>query len=93
VIKRAFRKYHRLLALIISLPLGLTILSGMVYSVMLVVFPNGPMLQLMMKIHTGSIVKLGAVYPTLTGLGSIGLLVTGVSLLWGRRSTPASLDR
>lgn len=88
--KRAFRKYHRLLALIMSLPLGLTILSGLLYSLMLVWLPvDGLTLQLMMRIHTGTIVRLGSVYPILTGLGAIGLLVTGLSLFKsGPRRSP-----
>lgn len=79
--KRAFRKYHRLLAIIIFLPLFLTVLTGMAatiaeeWSIDL-----GLSRSLLLKIHTGEILHLQAIYPILDGLGLIGLLVTGISM-------------
>jgi hypothetical protein len=44
--------------------------------------------QLILSIHTGAIFKLQAFYPIVSGLGLIGLLITGISItgLFGRRS-------
>jgi uncharacterized iron-regulated membrane protein len=88
---RLFRKYHRILALIISLPLLLTVLSGIGYVVLdewLHIDRSG---SVMMKLHTMEFLGLETIYPALVGLGSIGLLVTGASLMgWFRRSK--SLD-
>jgi hypothetical protein len=36
--------------------------------------------RLLLKIHTGEILHLEAIYPILNGLGLIGLLVTGMSM-------------
>ncbi len=79
--KRAFRKYHRILAIIISLPLTVTILTGMIATVLRewFVIPAIPS-SLILSIHTGEIVHLQAIYPILNGLGLIGLLVTGLSM-------------
>jgi hypothetical protein len=87
--KRAFRKYHRLLAPIIFLPLALTALTGMAVTMTdewhwNLGIPQGLILQL----HTGELFHLGAVYPILNGLGVVGLLITGISMtgLFNRRS-------
>lgn len=83
--QRAFRKYHRWLAAIVLLPLGLTVITGMLitfareWSVPLGVSP-----RLLTQIHTGEIFHLEGIYPILDGLGVIGLLVTGATML--RRS-------
>jgi hypothetical protein len=47
-----------------------------------------------LKIHTGEIFHLQAIYPILNGLGMIGLLVTGLSMsgLFGRKKQPTSND-
>lgn len=79
--KRAFRKYHRILAIIISLPLAVTIMTGMTATVIRewpvsTAIPS----SLILSIHTGEIVHLQAIYPILNGLGLIGLLVTGLSM-------------
>jgi uncharacterized iron-regulated membrane protein len=80
--KRSFRKYHRILAIIISIPLLLTAFTGVLttfvreWSVDLG-FPS----SFLLSIHTGEIFHLQAIYPILNGLGLIGLLVTGLSML------------
>ncbi len=78
---RAFRKYHRTLAIIISLPLAITVLTGMAVTVLRewpisAGIPSGWLLEL----HTGEILHLQGIYPILNGLGIIGLLVTGLSM-------------
>lgn len=85
---RVFRKYHRSLALVISLPLLLTVLSGIGYVVLDEWLHIDRFGSLMMKLHTMKFLGLETIYPALVGLGSIGLLVTGASMmsLFRRRS-------
>jgi hypothetical protein len=78
---RAFRKYHRTLAIIVCLPLLLTVLTGMLTTISREWPINtGMSSNLLLKIHTGEILHLEAIYPILNGLGLIGLLVTGMSM-------------
>ncbi|TAF11366.1 MAG: peptidase [Nostocales cyanobacterium] len=44
----------------------------------------------MLKIHTGEIFHLQAIYPILNGIGLIGLLVTGMSMsgLFNQKKRP-----
>jgi len=79
--KRAFRKYHRTLSIIICVPLLLTVLTGMLTTIVREwPISTGLSSNLLLKIHTGEIVHLEAIYPILNGLGLIGLLVTGLSM-------------
>lgn len=90
--KRAFRKYHRVLALIVTIPLFLTLLTGMADTVVREwSLPIGLSHSLLMRIHTGEIFHLEAIYPILNGLGLAAMLVTGLSMtsLFSRR-TPKS---
>ncbi len=93
--KKAFRKYHRILATIIFLPITLTVLTGMAVT-MGKEWPisTGISSRFLLKIHTGEIFHLQAIYPILNGLGMLGLLVTGLSMsgLFGRRKQPTSND-
>ncbi|MEG4862057.1 MULTISPECIES: peptidase [unclassified Microcoleus] len=93
--KKAFRKYHRILATIVFLPITLTVLTGMA-ATMGREWPisTGISTRLLLKIHTGEIFHLQAIYPILNGLGMLGLLVTGLSMsgLFGRRKQPTSND-
>lgn len=91
--KRAFRKYHRILAIIIALPLSLTVLTGMIATIVREwPIETGIPASLLLKIHTGEIFHLEAIYPILNGLGIIGLLVTGLSMssLFSKRTPPAT---
>lgn len=93
--KKVFRKYHRILAIIIALPLTLTVLTGMLTTVVKEWPINTEIsARLLLKVHTGEIFNLQAIYPILNGLGIIGLLVTGLSMsgLFGRRKQPTSND-
>jgi hypothetical protein len=79
--KRLFRKYHRVAAPILALPLTLTVLTGMA-TTMAQEWPIrlGLSSNLLLKIHTGEIFGLQAIYPIFNGLGLIVLLVTGMSM-------------
>ena len=90
---KAFRKYHRILAMIIALPIILTVLTGMATTIVREWPINTEISsRLLLKIHTGEIFHLQAIYPILNGLGMIGLLVTGLSMsgLFDRRKKPTS---
>ncbi len=77
---RAFRKYHRQIAIILCLPLFLTVLTGMGYTIVNEWFEQGELGGLFLQIHTMEILHLGKIYPLLNGLGLIGLLITGLSM-------------
>lgn len=80
-LKRLFRKYHRVLASIIFLPLILTTITGMAATITAEWKWNiGISRSLLMAIHTGEIFHLQSIYPMLNGLGTIGLLITGISM-------------
>lgn len=92
-LQRTFRKYHRWLAAIVLLPLTLTVITGMLYTVVREWgIPIGIPASLLLKIHSGEIFHLESIYPVLDGLGVIGLLVTGVTMLRRsrRKSHPAT---
>ncbi len=79
--KRAFRKYHRIIAIIICLPLALTVLTGMMTTMVGAWgMSMGVSRSLLLEIHTGEILHLEGIYPIFNGLGIIGLLVTGLSM-------------
>jgi hypothetical protein len=92
--KRAFRKYHRYLALIICIPLALTVLTGMAATMTGEWSLNiGLSRRLLLEIHTGEILHLEGIYPMLNGLGIIGLLVTGLSMSGLFNKTRPKTDR
>jgi hypothetical protein len=74
------RRYHRLIAVMMCIPLALTIITGMVYPVFSEWVPVNSVSGLLLKIHSGRIFGLQAIYPVLNGLGLAGLLVTGLSM-------------
>ncbi len=92
---RTFRKYHRTLAIIVALPLILTLLTGIAatlseeWSI-----PLGVSRSAILRIHTGEIFHLEKFYPILNGLGLAAMVVTGLSMtsLFSNRSqqTPKS---
>jgi hypothetical protein len=90
--KRLFRQYHRTLALILCLPIMLTVLTGMATTIVGEWSVNlGLSRSLILKLHTGEIFHLERVYPLLNGLGLIGLIVTGLTMspLFRRKPQPA----
>jgi hypothetical protein len=81
MMKRAFRKYHRWIAPILSLPIFLTVITGMLTTVVQEWDWNlGVKRSLLMKIHTGEFLHLEGIYPILNGLGLLALLITGLSM-------------
>ena len=94
--KRAFRKYHRVLAIIICLPLALTVLTGMATTLVgeWNLGVGTVSRSFLLALHTGEIFGLQAIYPLLNGLGIIGLLVTGMTMtgLFRRRVSAAGSD-
>lgn len=95
VMNRLFRKYHRTLAIILSLPILLTIITGVGYSIFDEWLGLGQIGHLMLEIHTMKILHLEKIYPLLNGLGLIGLLITGLSMtsLLGKRSLSHRTNR
>lgn len=77
-----FRKYHRQLSIMVSLPLMLMALTGTV-SPILEEMHFDTAVKLIRKIHSGKIFFGSGyvVYSALSGLALLGLLVTGFSML------------
>lgn len=87
---RLFRKYHRTLAVILSLPILLTIITGVGYTIFDEWFKQGEIGHFLLEIHTMEILHLEKIYPLLNAIGLIGLLVTGLSMTNLFRKKPAS---
>lgn len=77
---RSFRRYHRLIAIVLSLPLFLTVLTGMGYTIADEWLHQEELGEFLMALHTMKILRLDEIYPILDGLGLVGLLVTGISM-------------
>ncbi len=90
---RSFRRYHRQIAIALCLPLFLTVLTGMCFTIVHEWFHQNDLGELILKIHTLEIIHLEKIYPLLTGLGLVGLLITGVSMtgLFRQRRDPDKL--
>ena len=91
---RIFRKYHRSIAIACCLPLILTVITGVGYTIFDEWFGQGQIAEFLLKVHTFEILGLEKIYPPLNGLGLIGLLVTGLSMtgLFKKRSQPKSIN-
>jgi hypothetical protein len=83
-----FRRYHRQIAIILSLPLFFTVLTGMGYTITDEWFHQDSLGELMLKLHTLEILHLEKIYPLLNGLGLLGLLITGLSMTGLFRQRP-----
>lgn len=93
---RLVRQYHRKIALILALPLLLTVVTGMTYTILVEWLQQGAIAQTVLSIHNGEILGLGGIYPILNGLGLLGLLATGLpmtSLFSKRRTQKEASDR
>jgi hypothetical protein len=77
---RVFRKYHRQIAIIISLPLFLTVLSGVGYTIFDEILGQEEIGGFLIRLHTLELLGLEEIYPILNALGVIGLLITGLSM-------------
>lgn len=87
---RLFRKYHRFIAIAVSLPLILTVITGVGYTIFDEWFDQDNIAHFLMRIHTMKILGLDEIYPVLNGLGLVGLLVTGLSMTGLFRKRPPS---
>ncbi len=87
---RLFRKYHRQIAIIMCLPLFLTILTGMGYTIAHEWLHQNELGEFLLPVHTLEILHLDTIYTLMNGLGLIGLLVTGFSMMGLFRKRPAS---
>ena len=78
---RTFRKYHRILAVILAIPLFVTLLTGIAVTfVSQWSIDIGISRSLLLSIHNGDIFNLAAIYPLLNAIGLLGLIVTGLSM-------------
>ena len=77
---RLFRKYHRQLAIALSIPFLLTILTGVGYTIFDEWFHQEEIGEFLLDVHTLKILHLEAIYPVLNALGLIALLFTGLNL-------------
>ncbi|MBD2098827.1 peptidase [Trichocoleus sp. FACHB-591] len=95
-LNRLVRQYHRKIALVSALPLLLTVLTGMAYTILVEWFQQGAIAPTILSLHNGEIFRLGGIYPILNGLGLLGLLATGLpmsSLFSKRRTQKEASDR
>lgn len=92
--QRAFRKYHRVIAISVCLPLLLTVISGIGYVIFDEWFGQEEIAGFLIKLHTLDFLGLEKIYPLLNGLGLVGLLVTGLSMtgLFKKRPQSKSLN-
>jgi len=77
---RLFRKYHRWMAIVFSLPLMTTVLTGIGCTIANEWLHQRQVSRLLLKVHTLKIFGFGEVFPIINGIGLLGLLVTGVYL-------------
>lgn len=87
---RSFRKYHRTLAIILALPIIVTLITGVAVTLVGEWSVNiGISRSVLLSIHNGEIFGLQKIYPILNGLGLLGLLVTGLSMtgLFGKKTS------
>ncbi|BAY13862.1 peptidase [Calothrix sp. NIES-2098] len=91
---RLFRKYHRWLAIVCALPLLLTVMTGMTFTIAKALHQR-QLAGFLIHLHTLEIFGLDGIFPIINGLGLLGLLITGIymtSLFRERRFPPNSLD-
>ena len=77
---KAFRKYHRTLAIIATLPLILTVITGLGHTILHYWFDQEEAADFLIKFHTLEILHLEKIFPILNGIGLLGLLVTGITM-------------
>lgn len=87
---RVFRKYHRSIAIAASLPLILTVITGVGYTIFDEWFEQEQIAEFLLGIHTMKLLGLEGIYPILNGLGLIGLLFTGLSMTGLFKKRPSS---
>lgn len=75
-----FRKYHRLIAIIVCLPLIVTAVTGIAMTLTDEWFHQNDLTGLLLKVHTWQIFQLSAILPVFNGLGLMSLILTGISM-------------
>jgi hypothetical protein len=75
---RLFRKYHRWIAIVFSLPLITTVVTGMGTTIAGEWLHQRQISKFLLNVHTLEIFGLEEVFPIINGIGLLGLLVTGV---------------
>jgi uncharacterized iron-regulated membrane protein len=86
---RLFRRYHRWLAIVCTLPLLLTVITGIGFSIAKALHQR-ELAGMLIHLHTLETFGLDGFFPLINGLGLLGLLVTGVymtTLFRARRPT------
>ncbi len=79
--KNSFRKYHRLIATLFCLPLLFTALTGVSTAIADEWLHQEELVAFLINVHTFHIFGLSAILPVLNGLGLIGLVATGLSMI------------
>ncbi len=74
---RIFRHYHRWLAIVFALPLFTTVITGISFPIAKSLHQR-QLAGMLIHIHTLEIFGLDEVFPTINGIGLLGLLVTGL---------------
>lgn len=87
---RAVRKYHRIIAIAAFLPLFLTVITGVGYTVFDEWLGLDEIGDFLLEVHTMKILGLDSIYPLLNGLGLLGLIVTGLSMTGLFKKRPSS---
>lgn len=85
---RIFRRYHRIIAIALFLPLLLTVVTGIVVTILDQWLRQEELAGFVLRLHTLEIFHLQGIYPLLNGLGLLGLLVTGLSMTGLLRNRP-----
>lgn len=87
---RAFRKYHRIIAIAACIPLILTVITGIGITIFDQWLEQEEISEFLLELHTLEILHLQGIYPILNGFGLVGLLVTGLSMtgLFKKRPQP-----
>ena len=91
---RLFRKYHRWLAIVCALPLLLTVITGMAFTIAKALHQR-KLAGFFIHLHTLETFGLDGFFPIVNGLGLLGLLITGIymtSLIRERRLPSNRLD-
>ncbi|MGB8701188.1 MAG: hypothetical protein WCD18_17380 [Thermosynechococcaceae cyanobacterium] len=92
ILRKYHRKYHRFIAIAACLPLLLTVVTGLAFTVIGEWLGQGELADQVLKIHTLEIIGLEKFFPLLNGLSLIGLLVTGIYMtgMFRKHSTSSS---
>jgi hypothetical protein len=93
--KRTFRKYHRVLAGIVAIPLFLPTITGMLATIVAEwQLDLGISRSFLLHLHNGELFHLEKIYPILNGMGLLVMLVTGLSMtnIFHRRSPKSGAE-